>query len=433
MWRPITPTTSTRLGQVTHTERTIRTQVAIVGAGPAGLVLACVLLRAGISVEIVERQTREAVERRARAGLVEHRVVEYLRAHRLADGLVAHGVQHGWCDFLSLGERLRVDYAARAGGAAHWVYPQQFLVRDLIAALESAGGRPHFARPVTAVHDPAAGRPRLRCPGLVVEADYLVGCDGHHGVTRDALPTDVRDDVSYRYPYDWLTVLAEVDRPVEGVVYAVHRRGFAGMMPRTARLARCYLQIPAGDTVGHWPRDRVRGELDVRLHTAHGGLPRIGRLTDVGVLRMRSTISQRLRHGRVFLAGDAAHVLAPAGAKGMNAAVADAADLAEAFVRHYHDRDDAPLAGYSARRLDQVWRVQAFSDRLLGLLNTSVPGGEDARFALRLKLEHIRRLAEAGPFSADFAHQYAGAGALLPMGRPPAPSPAPATGPENQP
>ncbi|MBH1932986.1 4-hydroxybenzoate 3-monooxygenase [Streptomyces sp. AV19] len=409
---------------MTHTQRTIRTQVAIVGAGPAGLVLACVLLRAGISVEIVERQSREAVERRARAGLVEHRVVEYLRAHRLADGLVAHGVQHGWCDFLSLGERLRVDYAAHTGGAAHWVYPQQFLVRDLITALEEAGGRPHFARPATAVHAPAGGQPRLRCPGFVVEADYLVGCDGHHGITRDALPAAVRDDVSHRYPYDWLTVLTEVDRPVEGVVYAVHERGFAGMMPRTGRLARCYLQVPAEDTLARWPRERVREELDTRLHTAHGGLPRIGRLTDTGILRMRSTISQRLRHGRVFLAGDAAHLLAPAGAKGMNAAVADAADLAEALVRHYRDRDDTALDAYSARRLEEVWRVQAFADRLLTLLNTSTADGHDARFALRLKLEHIRRLAETGPFGTDFARQYAGAGALLP------PAPTPATGPE---
>ncbi|GAA0416264.1 4-hydroxybenzoate 3-monooxygenase [Streptomyces luteireticuli] len=418
---------------MTRAQRTVRTQVAIVGAGPAGLVLACVLLRAGISVEIVERQTREAVERRARAGLVEHRVVEYLRAHRLADGLVAHGVRHGWCDFLGLGERLRVDYAARAGGAAHWVYPQQFLVRDLIDALETAGGRPHFARPVTAVHAPAAGRPRLRCPGLVVEADYLVGCDGQHGVTRAALPAAVRDDLSHRYPYDWLTVLAEVDRPVEGVVYAVHERGFAGMMPRTAQLARCYVQIPAEDGAERWPDERVRRELDARLRTAHGGLPHIGRLTDIGVLRMRSTISQRLCHGGVFLAGDAAHLLAPAGAKGMNAAVADAADLADSLVRHYHDGDDAPLAGYSARRLEQVWRVQAFSDWLLGLLNTSTTGAGDVRFDLRLKLEHIRRLAETGPFSTDFAHQYAGAGELLPPGRVPAPASLPATGPENRP
>ncbi|KNB50486.1 FAD-dependent monooxygenase [Streptomyces caatingaensis] len=413
---------------MTRPERTVRTQVAIAGAGPAGLVLACVLLRAGIAVEIVERQPRETVEQRARAGMVEHRVVEYLRAHRLADGLLAHGVRHGWCDFLIPGERLRLDYAARAGGAAHWVYPQQYLVRDLVAALETAGGRPYFARPVTAVHAPAGERPALRCPGLVVEADYLVGCDGPHGVTREALPAALRDDASHRYPYDWLTVLAEVDRPVDGVVYGVHRRGFAGIMPRTARLARCYLQIPAGDSAADWPRERVRAELGTRLLTPHGALPRVGRLTDTGVLRMRSTISQRLCHGRVFIAGDAAHLLAPAGAKGMNAAVADAADLADALVRHYQDRDDAPLAGYSARRLHHIWRVQEFADRFLDLLNTARPDGDDGRFGLHLKRERIRRLTEDGPFGTDFAHQYAGTGELPPALPTPGPAPAPVPG-----
>ena len=422
-------------GAMSGRRRLVRTEVGIIGAGPAGLVLANVLLAAGIDAYVVERGSRAEAEQRARAGLLEHQVVEYLRAHGLADRLLAEGTRHGWCEFLCEGDRLRFDYAARTGGAQHWVYPQQFLVRDLIARLEEAGRLPFFGSPATAVHTgpdagagtTGAGAARVECAELTVECDYVVGCDGRHGIARAALPGRLRGELTHRYPYDWLTLLTEVDRQVEGVLYAMHGDGFAGVMPRTGGLARVYLQVPAGDEAGRWPEARVRERLDARLSGARDALPRIGRVLEAGVLRMRGAVGQHLQHGRLFLAGDAAHLLTPSGAKGMNLAVADAADLAHALVRRCRDGDASGLETYSRRRLAHAWRVQEFSDQLLRLLHLSASEASGAPFTLRLKWERIQRLIEPGPTGTVFAREYVGSGAPVPgPAAPPLPPPSPA-------
>ncbi|MDT0342001.1 4-hydroxybenzoate 3-monooxygenase [Streptomyces litchfieldiae] len=387
--------------------RRLRTQVAIIGAGPAGLVLADLLHRAGVDFLVVERRSREHVETRPRAGLLEHRVVETLRRHGLAGRLLAEGVRHGWCDFRCLGRSVRVDYGALSGGLRHWVYPQQLLVRDLIAQLERAGRAPLFGTAVRALSEVTGPRPRVLCDGLEIACDHVIGADGFRGVSRAALPPGHRV-LHRRYPYDWLTVQAEVDRPVAGVVYAVSPDGFAGMMPRTSRLARFYLQCAPGDTPERWPAGRVREQLAARLGEE---LPRIGDLLEVRVLRMRGSVTEPPRHGRLLLAGDAAHLLTPSGAKGMNLAIADAVDLADALVRHHRDGDDAALDGYARRRLAEVWRVQEFSDRLLRLLHLPADAGDDPRFALRLRLAAFQRLAEPGPHATAFAHAYVGSGA----------------------
>ncbi|AZM47452.1 hydroxybenzoate hydroxylase [Streptomyces sp. WAC 06738] len=399
--------------------RRLRTQVAVVGAGPAGLVLANVLLRAGVGVAVVERRSRAEVERRARAGLVEHRVVEYLRAHGLADRLLAEGTRHGWCDFLCAGRLLRFDYGAQSGGIRHWVYPQQLLVRDLIADLGTAGHTPEFGLPATRVHVDGAGPARVECPGLDIECDYVVGCDGPHGITPQALPPDTapRAELDERYPYDWLTLLAEVDRGVPGVVYAVHEDGFAGVMPRTSRIARLYLEIPAGDATARWTAARVHERLRTRLVGAGAAVPRLGRIMETGVLRMRSSVRQRFQHGRLFLAGDAAHVLTPSGAKGMNLAVADAADLADALIRRYRDGDETHLAGYTARRLPEVLRTRDLAAGFLDLLHPQGEHPADRRGELARRLERLRELAEPGAAGAAFAHWYVGAGPGLPVPR----------------
>lgn len=417
--------------------RRVRTQVAVVGAGPAGLVLANVLIRAGVDAVLVERRSRTDVEGRARAGLVEHRIVEYLRALGLADRLLSDGTRHGWCDFLCAGRLLRFDYAAQSGGVRHWVYPQQLLVRDLVAALCAAGRPPEFSRPAVRVHAAAdgSGPARVECAGLDVECDYVVGCDGPRGVTAQALsrPAAPRGDLDERYPYDWLTLLAEVDRVVPGVVYAVHEDGFAGVMPRTSRIARLYLEIPAGDAVSRWSAARVHERLRTRLsgtrpsgaarrrgagRSAAEAVPRLGRIVETGVLRMRSRVRQRFQHGRLFLAGDAAHVLTPSGAKGMNLAVADAADLADALIRRYRDGDEAYLAGYTSRRLPEVLRTRDLAAGFLDLLHPQGRQPADRRAALAARLARITELAEPGAAGAAFAHWYVGAGPDLPLPHP---------------
>ncbi|MFB7053045.1 FAD-dependent monooxygenase [Streptomyces vinaceus] len=396
-------------------------EVAIVGAGPAGLVLANVLHRAGVAVEVRERASRAEVEQQARAGLIEHRVVEYLREHGLADRLLAEGGRHEWCEFVCLGERVRIPYGDLSGGAGHWVYPQQLLVRDLIASYEQSGGAVRFDCPVLDV-DTSGPRPLVRCADEVLEADYVVGCDGPRSTVAQAFPADAAGAVERRYPYDWLTVLAEVDRPVDGIRYALHEAGFAGMMPRTPRLARFYLQVPPEADLSDWTEARIREQLSLRLQLAAGD-PELGAVTEVGMLRLRGRVREHVRAGRLLLAGDAAHVLTPSGAKGLNLAVADVADLAETLLRCHRDADghEGALADYDRRRHHAAWTTQEFSDRLLDLLH--LPSGDPAEsaFGLRLRRERVSHLAAPGPEGEAFARAYAGAGHLH---RTPAPAPA---------
>lgn len=383
-----------------------RTEVAIVGAGPAGLVLANVLRQAGIDALVIEQRSREEVETSARAGLVEHRVVEYLRRWGLADRLLADATWHGWCDVVVSGERIRLDYAARSGGDHHCVYPQQLLLRDLLAALDDADRVPRFDSPVLDVDLGSRAGVRLRCAGFEVDADYVVGCDGARGVVSRSFPGDP-GDVRRRYPYDWLTMLAELTAPVGGIRYAVHERGFAGVMPRAGRLGRLYLEVPADDDLAHWPAARLREQLDVRLGDDVG----IVEVHEPGILRMRSSITHTARHRRAFLAGDAAHVLTPSGAKGMNLAIADAADLAHSLVRLYRDDDATPLDGYAERRRAQARHALGFSEDLLHLLHLP-PDATDPAAELRSRRAQAQRLGAETPEAARFARDYVGSGEL---------------------
>lgn len=385
--------------------RVLRTTVAIVGAGPAGLVLANVLHRAGIDALVIEQRSREAVRDQARAGLVEHRVVEYLRRWGLADRLLTDGTWHGWCDVVVSGERIRLDYAAHSGGDHHCVYPQQLLLRDLLAALDDADRTPRFDSAVLDVDLTSATRARLRCAEFEVDADRVVGCDGARGIVSRSFPED--SGVQRRYPYDWLTMLADLTAPVGGIRYAVHERGFAGMMPRAGKQGRLYLEVPADEDVTRWPAARLREELQVRLGEDAGivdvGLP--------GVLRMRSRIARTSRHKRAFLAGDAAHVLTPSGAKGMNLAIADAADLADSLVRLYWDDDATAVAGYADRRRAQARHALRFSEDLLHLLHLP-PDVTDPAAELGSRRARAHRLSSPTPEAERFARTYVGSGKL---------------------
>ncbi|MEW2621331.1 FAD-dependent monooxygenase [Streptomyces sp. NPDC048106] len=401
-------------------QQRVRTQVAVVGAGPAGLVTAAVLGQAGIDHVVLERRSREHIEQRGRAGVLEHRTVEYLKAYGLADRLLLEGRRAGWSDFQVPGLRLRMDYAALTGGCHHWVYPQQFLVRDLCDVLAAAGRPPLFSRPVREVTGLQGPSPRVVCDGLEVDCDFVIGCDGHQGVTRTLLPDTGPDGApappaSIRFPYETLTLLAEVDRPAEGVVYTISEHGFAGMMPRTSSISRFYLQIAQGETPADWPDSRIREELTRRLATAGEDLcPSIGKLSDIGTLLMRGHIPGTLRHGRLLLAGDAAHIITPFGAKGANLAVADVADLTRALITYYRQGDERPLDTYSERRLREIWQVQEFSHRLMGLvmMDPHVTDPVARRFALGLKRAGLHRITH-GPDAAPFAHAYVGSGPLL--------------------
>ncbi|MFF4033753.1 FAD-dependent monooxygenase [Streptomyces sviceus] len=386
--------------------------MGIVGAGPAGLVTAAVLAAAGIDHVVVERQSRAHIEGRARAGLLEHRTVEYLKSQGLAGRLLTEGRRAGWSDFQVLGERMRLDYAETTGGFRHWVYPQHLLIRDLCDELAASGRPPIFSTPVRELTGLDESTARIRCEGLDIDCDYVIGGDGSQGVAHKALAAAGGPvSAALRYPYETLTMLAEVDRPTEGVTYTLAERGFVGMMPRTATISRVHLQIPHGDTPADWSADRIRAELAARLGEFTPGAPRFGALTEQRMLLMRGHIAGSMRHGRLLLAGDAAHLLTPFGGKGANLAVADAALVAEGLIRHYKDGDDHGLDTYSDRRLREVWEVQEFSDRLLRLVLQ--PDGltpAERVFLLRMKRATVESLTRPGWQSTAFAHQYVGSG-----------------------
>ncbi|MFR9727947.1 FAD-dependent monooxygenase [Saccharopolyspora sp. MS10] len=381
-----------------------RTQVAVVGAGPAGLVLANVLHRRGVDALVLERRSRWHVENHARAGLVEHRVAEHLRRWGLADRMSAEATRHGWCEVVVDGEQFRVDYEAGSGGLQHWIYPQQFLLRDLLGSLDAVDRTPLFEQAVREV-DLTGPRPLVRADGIEVECEHVIGCDGTRGAVARAFPE--RHGVRRRYPYDWLTVRAELTGPVEAIRYAVHEQGFAGLMPRAGSTARLYLQVPADEDLARWPESRIREQLDLRLGTDR---PDVVRIEEIDVLRMRSGIAADFRCGRAFLAGDAAHLLTPSGAKGMNLAIGDAADLADALAQLHVDGDGAALDGYADRRRAEAARALAFSENLLHLLHIP-PGGGDS--ALRYRRRRIREIAANGPAAERFARAYVGAGRLV--------------------
>ncbi|MCC9310640.1 4-hydroxybenzoate 3-monooxygenase [Kitasatospora sp. RB6PN24] len=400
----------------------LRTRVAIVGAGPAGLVLANVLRQAGIDCLVVERRSRAHVENRARAGLIEHRTVEFLRAHGLAGRLLAEGAEHGSCEFRHGDGRFSVPYRELAGGRAHHVYPQQSLVRDLIAAYLADGGTLLFSHPAMAVADldaPDGERAVLRCESpdsdpVLIECDFIAGCDGFYGAARPAVPAGrLRADVK-QHEFGWLAVLAETPPATNEIIYALHRDGFAGHMLRTSSVSRFYLQCPVGDHPENWSDDRIWSALHRRLGLSDSEL-RPGPIIEKTVLDMRGFVAEPMRCGRLFLVGDAAHIITPAGGKGMNLAIADAAELADRLLVHYRSGNSAVLDGYSAARLPDIWHAQEFSHWLLHLLHSPVAGREDSAFLHRLQLSRLDRLRDSAAFAASFADSYAGPPARSPV------------------
>ena len=407
-----------------------RPRVAVIGAGPAGLVAAIALHRAGVDCVVFERRSRAHVEGRARAGFLEHRTVAYLRRHGLADRLDREAARHTRCEFRRPDTRITLEYGELAGGVAHFVYPQQYLVRDLIAVFVAEGGTIRFDHEIVTISDPAASRPVLtgRSAEGTAEAetfDLIAGCDGDRGVARAAAPAGTWHTTTRRYPFDWLTVLAEVPSAGDRVVYALHEDGFAGQMPRTATVARFYLQCPAGTSLADWPPARVERELRRRLASADAEPPSLVRVLETDVLTMRAKVTEPMRYGALFLAGDAAHIITPVGAKGMNLAIADAAHLADAMIASLTRGDGRPLAGYSDARLREVWRAQAFSDSMSRLIHPPSPNidpaahdGEFERRVWSARLDDLRRSGEA---AVAFSRDYVGV-------RDDGPAPGPATG-----
>jgi p-hydroxybenzoate 3-monooxygenase len=393
----------------------LETTVCVVGAGPGGLVLGHILHAAGIPTVILERAEAADLCAHTRAGLIEHRTIELLRTHGLADALSTPGVENHALEFRYDGASMCFDYAARTGGNGHHIYPQHLLVGDLVDALTSAGGAIRFGVRATQVLQNADGATvtarALDDTAVTVRCEVAVGCDGANGVVADAVAS-ATTAVAHSHPFRWLAVIAAAAPPAPRTVYALHPRGFAGQMPRGPRLTRYYLESPRQETEADWPDERIWSELAQRLHVRGEPPPTAAPVLERDVLDLRVRTVEPMQVGRIFLVGDAAHLLTPAGGKGMNLAIQDAAELGCGLRERFRgERDGTRLARYSATRLAATWRTQEFSDWMLGMLHAGASVGANGNgpdFAYRLRRARIDRLLTDPAFATWFAHAYAG-------------------------
>jgi p-hydroxybenzoate 3-monooxygenase len=396
-------------------KRPMRTTVGIIGAGPAGLLLARLLHNAGIDSVVLESRDRAYVEHRQRAGILEQGTVDVLRAAGASERMDREGLRHDGIELRFDRRRHRVDFPALTDGRSVMVYAQTEVCKDLIALQLKDGGPLLFEAEALAVEGADTGSPRVRFrhEGVedVLECDYVVGCDGFRGVSRRAVPAGTGRVFERTYPFGWLGILAAVAPSHDELVYARHDRGFALLSMRSPTVSRLYLQVENGTDLGDWPEMRIWDELDARFAVGSdpGWQLKRGPITSKTVTPMRSFVSEPMRHGRLLLAGDAAHIVPPTGAKGLNLAVSDVRLLGRAFEQLHRTGSTDLLDAYPRAALHRVWQATRFSYDMTTMLH--VPPGE-SDFDRRIELTRLHRIAASRDAAAELAAQYTG----LPLG-----------------
>jgi p-hydroxybenzoate 3-monooxygenase len=384
----------------------MRTQVAIIGAGPAGLLLAHLLTRGGVDSVVLETRSQEYVASRIRAGILEQSSVDLLTSVGLGDRLRAEGHEHRGIYLNWPGSRVHLDFVDLTGRTV-WVYGQTEVQKDLVAA-GTADVRYEVAE--VALHDVESERPYVTYldrdgTRRRLDAEVIAGCDGSFGPSRNAVPSATFERT---YPYSWLGILADVAPSTDELIYAWHPNGFALHSMRSPTVSRLYLQVPNGTDPASWSDDRIWTELALRLgHGQDGWKLTPGPITDKSVLPMRSYVQTPMRHGNLFLAGDAAHIVPPTGAKGLNLAIADVALLSRALIARLAARDRALVDSYSGDALRRVWRCTHFSWWMTTMLHT----GDDP-FDAQLQLSQLRWVTSSQAGATGLAENYAG----LPIG-----------------
>jgi p-hydroxybenzoate 3-monooxygenase len=385
-----------------------RTQVGIVGAGPAGLTLGHLLQLEGIDTVILENRSREYVEARIRAGVVEQSIVDLLVEAGAGERLQREGLVHHGIELQFAGERHRIPLSDLADGRAIVIDGQTELVKDLINLRRESDRPLHFEVSDVSVHDLESERPVIRYRhegrGEELECDVIAGCDGFHGICRPSIPAGTLSEFSREYAFGWLGILAAVPPSSDELVYAHHERGFALLSLRSPELSRLYIQCRPDEDLAEWPDDRIWGELQTRLGVEGWTLAE-GAILEKGVTGMRSYVCEPMRYGRLFLAGDAAHIVPPTGAKGLNLALHDVRVLAQALERWFDSGETAGLDAYSDTCLRRIWRAEHFSWWMTQMLHRAP---DDDSFDLKLQLSQLRYVTSSRAASAALAENHVG-------------------------
>jgi p-hydroxybenzoate 3-monooxygenase len=385
----------------------MRTQVAIIGAGPAGLLLGQLLHRHGIDNIVLERHTGEYVLSRIRAGVIEQVAVDLIDEAGVGARMHKEGLVHDGTQLCVDGVRHRVDFKELTGKTV-MVYGQTEITKDLMDGRAAAGAPTHYAAYDVAVHDIFGQRPRVTCrvdgKPQEIECDFIAGCDGFHGICRKSVPPGMIQNYERVYPFGWLGLLSDTPPVSEELIYTRHHLGFALCSMRSPTRSRYYIQCSLADDIDSWPDERFWDELKLRLDDEAREALVTGPSLEKSIAPLRSFVAEPMRFGRLFLAGDASHIVPPTGAKGLNLAASDVRYLSQALVEHYKDKSDAGLEHYSDRALARVWKAERFSWWMTMLLHTF----PDAAFDQKMQLAELDYLFKSRAAAVSFAENYVG-------------------------
>jgi p-hydroxybenzoate 3-monooxygenase len=385
-----------------------RTQVGIVGAGPAGLLLSHLLHRAGIASVILESRSRAEVESTLRAGVLEQGTVDLLNETGVGERMRREGSVHHGIELRFDGQRHRVPLSDLTGGRAITLYAQHEVIRDLVKARLDAGGAVVFDVGNVGIRDFDSAKPCIRFDhgGTTrdLACDFIAGCDGFHGICRPSVPARSRTEYVRHYPFGWFGILAKAPPFAPELIYAHHARGFSLVSTRSPEIQRLYFQCDPNDDTANWTDERIWSELQARLTTDDGWEIAPGSIFQKGIIAMRSFVLEPMQFGTLFLAGDAAHIVPPTGAKGLNLAVADVHLLAAAFAEHYASRRKGLLDRYSTLSLERVWRAEHFSWWMTSMLHRF----DDDPFQNQLQIAQLKYIASSRAGATALAENYVG-------------------------